>query len=156
ADAVWQRCWVTMDELLEMQRKGFYSNVSDVKPLTGADRRKDLAQRFAAQGLNPSEPPEEQKTEIELWERWTDERVVVIANREVVLRDDPNPFWHQRKPFIDYAPIERPFALQGVGIIKMMWDMNEDLGAMRRQRRDAITYSINPMLKGTENIQEDD
>jgi hypothetical protein len=38
----------------------------------------------------------------------------------------------------------------------MMWDMNEDLSALKRQRRDAITYLLNPMWKSTEGIQESD
>ena len=29
--------------------------------------------------------------------------------------------------------------MHGVGILKMMFDMNEDLSALKRQRRDAIT-----------------
>jgi len=158
AKAVWQRCWATMEELQDMQAKGFYRNVDLVQPWTGDDRRTDLATRFDAQGLSPSIVTDDSgaRAEVEVWERWEDDRLTVIAGREVVLRDEPNPFNHKRKPFIDFAPVERPFAMHGVGIIKMMFDMNEDLSALKRQRRDAITFIINPTWKATEGVKESD
>lgn len=158
APAVWQRCWVPYSYLVDMQKKGFYSGVGDVDPWGGSDdRRKDLSSRLAARNLNPSDETEDKDAaEVELWERWTDERLVVIANRENVLRDEPNPFHHMRKPFVDFTPVPRPFSMDGVGIVKMLWDMNEDLSALKRQRRDAITYTINPMWKATEGVRESD
>ena len=35
---------------------------------------------------------------VEVLEYWTPERVITVANRNVVLRDRPNPFWHGRLP----------------------------------------------------------
>ena len=158
AKAVWQRCWVPLSELKDMEKKGFYRNVDLVKPYEGeATKRTDLAVRFGAQGLSPSEITDDpDAAEVEVWERWENDRLTVIAGREVVLRDDPNPFHHKRKPFTDFCPVERPFSMHGVGIIKMLYDMNEDLGALKRQRRDAITFTINPMWKATEGIKQSD
>lgn len=152
--AVWQREWVTIGDLKE---NPYYKNTDQVQPWTGDDRRTDLAVRFSAQGLQPhtlTDQPDH--AEVEVWERWEDDRLTVIANRAVVLRDEPNPFDHKRKPFVDFCPVERPFAMHGVGIIKMMYDMNEDLSALKRQRRDAITFTINPMWKATGGIKESD
>src|SRR4051812_41167690 len=132
ARSVWQRCWVDLDHLERMADAGHYQNIGDVEPYTGLDDRVNLSARFAARGLSPREPDGGSGLGVELLERWEDDRVTVIANREVVLRDDPNPFNHKRKPYIDYTPVERPFSLDGVGIIKMMWDMNEDLSALKR------------------------
>jgi hypothetical protein len=154
--SVWQRCWVSMEHLDMMAANGHYQNVSQVQPYVSPDSRTDLATRFAQRGLAPIDPDDKANHEVELLERWEDDRVTVIANRDIVLRDDYNPFEHKRKPYIDYTPVERPFAMDGVGIIKMMWDMNEDLSALKRQRRDAITYLLNPMWKSTEGIQESD
>jgi hypothetical protein len=157
ARAVWQRSWVPLSRIQEMGKKGFYSNVDDVRPFEGDTRRIDHQTRFAAQNLNPTtETDNPENSEVELWERWEDDRLTVIANRRIVLRDDPNPFDHKRKPFVDFAPVERPFSLHGVGVIKMLFDMNEDLSALRRQRRDAITFTINPMWKATEGFKQDD
>lgn len=157
AKAVWQRCWMTMAEMKDMEAKGFFSHVSEVEPFMGDDRRTELATRFAAQGLSPSMlTSDSEQAEVEVWERWEDDRLTVIAGRSVVLRDEPNPFNHKRKPFIDFTPVERPFSIHGVGIIKMMYDMNEDLSALKRQRRDAITFIINPTWKATEGVKESD
>jgi hypothetical protein len=157
APAVWQREWVRLDELRDMEKKGFYKNVDEVRPWTGDDRRTDLAVRFAAQGIQPHTLTDQaDAAEVEVWERWEDDRLTVIANRMIVLRDEPNPFQHKRKPFVDFCPVERPFSMHGVGIIKMMYDMNEDLSALKRQRRDAITFTINPMWKATGGIKESD
>ncbi len=159
APAVWQRCWVTLDDLEQNAKASNYTNLDKIPLGATGKRQQDLEHRYADQGLNPSTVMMSSgngKSEIELWERWSDDRLVVIANRDQVIRDEINPFQHGQKPFIDFAPVERPFSMQGVGIIKMIWDMNEDLSALKRQRRDAVTFLINPMWKGTEGIDEDD
>ncbi len=156
ARSVWQRCFVSMEHVEAMAAQGHYQNVDQVQPYAPSDERTSLATRYAQRGLAPINQEDENGYEVEILERWEDDRVTVIANQDVVLRDDPNPFDHKRKPYIDYTPVERPFAMDGVGIIKMLWDMNEDLSALKRQRRDAITYLLNPMFKSTEGIQESD
>lgn len=154
APAVWQRCWTSIDDLHD---NPYYSDVDKVSAGATGDRQREKEHLYKFDGIQPSTLIEESdKGEVELWERWEDDHLTVIANRDVVIRDDPNPFVHQMKPFVDYAPIERPFRMDGVGIIKVIWDMNEDIGAMKRQRRDAVTYLINPTWKGTEGIDEDE
>lgn len=158
AHAVWQRRWVTMEYLEEMARQGIYKNVSKVSPGATGDRQTVFNRRMNAQGIAPQEViiDNDQHDMVELWERWEDDRLWVVAQRDVELRDRSNPFHHQRKPFVDYCPVERPFSMHGVGIIKVIWDQNEDLSALKRQRRDAVTYLLNPMWKGTEGIDEDE
>ena len=98
ANAVWQREWVRIDQLKEMEAKGFYKNVDQVGPWTGDDRRTDLAVRFAAQGIQPHTLTDQaDAAEVEVWERWEDDRLTVIANKMIVLRDEPNPFHPQAK-----------------------------------------------------------
>lgn len=159
APAVWQRCWVTMDRIKQMARDGHYTNIGDIEPWQGSNNaRGELARRYASQGVSPNDQRLDDKDAgmVELWERWEDDRLTVIANQEYVIRDEANPFVHSRKPYMDFAPVERPFSMHGVGIIKMLWDMNEDLSALKRQRRDAVTFLIAPMWKGTEGIKESD
>ena len=142
ASAVWQRSWCSIERLEELQRQGVYENVKKVTPGATGNRQQELEHRYADQGLSASTlmiSDDRMLDEVELWERWTDTRLCVIANRDILIRDEPNPFEHMQKPYIDYAPVERPFSMQGVGIIKMIWDMNEDLSALKRQRRDSIT-----------------
>lgn len=63
---------------------------------------------------------------IEVWEMWGSvpsdmapdglrHRVITVANRKVLLRNEPTPFWHGQIPFIAYSPSPDPHYLHGVG-----------------------------------------
>ncbi|MDO1767767.1 hypothetical protein Q2354_28065, partial [Escherichia coli] len=41
------------------------------------------------------------KNQVEILEYWEQDRLIVIANRSVVLRDTPNPFNHKQIPFVE-------------------------------------------------------
>lgn len=66
---------------------------------------------------------------VELWEMWgtvPDEFavqgcrdvVITVANNRVVLRYEPNPFWHGEKPFIAHSPCPDPHYFHGYGRIE--------------------------------------
>lgn len=42
-------------------------------------------------------------------------RVVTIANGEIILRDECNPYWHTEKPFFSYCPMPDLHNFYGVG-----------------------------------------
>jgi len=155
APAVWQRTWVTMKRLRELEKEGIYGNVDQIVP--DADGWVEAYQpQFDVQGLSPKPPtmqdPEDPNARVAVWERWTNTSVMAFANARVNLRNDPHPLGHNRKPFIDYAPIPRPFQLQGLGIIYPIEDSNDALSTLMRQVTDAITYQIAPMFKHTPGI----
>jgi hypothetical protein len=155
AKAVWQRRWLTIEELEEKAAQGVYQNIEQIAPSDANRWTQAYDPQFAAQGLVGT-PPMTQTGDtndadalIEVWERWADDRLTVIANRRVCIRDCPNPFDHKRKPFIDFTPMPRPFQLQGMSIIDTINDINESLSTLMRQISDAITLIVNPVYKST-------
>lgn len=152
ASAVWQRRWVTLEYL--RRHKDVYRDTDKVRGEDFARLRESRIGQFDPQNLQLSSwrnvESDADGAIVELWERWTDDRLVAVASphtNPVKLRDEPNPFWHGRKPYVDWAPIPRPFQLPGVGVIAPIYDLTEDLNTMRRQRRDAVTILLNPMWK---------
>jgi hypothetical protein len=157
APAVWQRSWVPLAHILQYGREGYYSNVSDVEPdgVAGIMQSRDL--QYAQQQISFTSTGTDSKTDdpemqvVELWERWSDDRLQAIASpggKPVQLRDDPTPYHHQSKPFIDWSPVPEVFQMHGIGIVAGLYDLNEELTTLRRQRLDGVHFSVNPAMKG--------
>jgi hypothetical protein len=69
--------------------------------MTGADR-------------GASMNAQSQRDMFEILEVWTDETVTVIGSRKVLLRNDPNPYWHGRKPIVIAQTRPDLFEMQGI------------------------------------------
>jgi hypothetical protein len=156
AKAVWQRRWLTLEELQAKAEQGVYQNIEQIEPSDGNRWTQAYDPQFSAQGLTATPPLTQTNVDltdadalIEVWERWADDRLTVIASRRICIRDEPNPFDHKRKPFIDFTPMPRPFQLQGMSIIDTINDINESLSTLMRQVSDAITLIVNPVYKST-------
>jgi hypothetical protein len=155
APAVWQRRWLTLGYLRQKEQEGVYQRIDEVVADGGSRWSEEYQPQFRPQGLHPTPPdPQQQGVEtsdglVEVWERWEDDRLSVIANRRVLIRDQRNPFDHCKKPFVDYSPIPRPFQLHGLGLLKIIDDSNEHLNTLMRQICDALTYTINPVFKAS-------
>jgi len=102
---------------------------------------------------------EAMKMQIEVVEYWTRERVIAVANRSVIIRDEPNPYVVAQKLImgdeeeaIDYL---MPFVVQrdyideslfyGKGEVEPIAGLQETLNDITNQNQDAITYTLNPM-----------
>jgi len=159
APFVWQRRWVTRGYLEAMQQAGHYQNVNDIGLVDATtewanSRREQLDQ----QKLSVSAPTRQKKDPediIEIWERWTNTHVHVLADprgSNILLRDEASPFHHGRKPFVDYTPIPVIGQHHGMSIVRTIYDLAEDLDTKRRQVADALTYILNPMWYITDSV----
>jgi hypothetical protein len=159
APAIWQRRWLTLGYLKERAKEGFYSTDA-VNRITMSDIgewKTAYGARFDQQGLNVSggtaEPGDQDFGDdalIEVWERWEDDRLVTVASRRYLLRDEPNPLEHKCKPFVDFTPTPRPFQITGMGAMKLIDDIGDYLNTMMRQLADNLSYLANAMFKETE------
>lgn len=83
---------------------------------------------------------------IEIIERWTRDRLVVIADRRVVIRDERNPFGHGLIPFVYARPIPRNGHVVGKSLCELIADEQVALWILGNQRLDNTELMCNAML----------
>jgi hypothetical protein len=99
---------------------------------------------------------EAEKKQIEVIEYWTNDRVISVANRTVVIQDDENPFKAKARangakfpkglmPFNWFRDYVDPSLFYAKGEIDFIGDQQELLNDITNQNNDAITYTLNQM-----------
>lgn len=83
--------------------------------------------------------------DIEILEYFSDDEWVIIANREIVVIAEENPFWHGEKPFAKLVDINVPGEFYGIGEIEPVEYLQHELNTMRNQRVDNVNIIINKM-----------
>lgn len=73
-------------------------------------------------------------------------RVVVLANRKVIVRDIPYPYWHGKKPFVKYTPFPRSYDFYGIPIIKHLERVQFYMNEFVAQKFDNQVIELNQML----------
>lgn len=113
---VFHRTWVTKEDLRRREEAGHYSDVDKVPDVRDTDFD------WTTVGERESRTAEQKKGgRIEVIEMWTRDRVVTVAERSIVLRDEPNPFDHRQIPFVVHfisADLNRFVGLSEVWSIK--------------------------------------
>ena len=135
------RTFVTYQTLERLEELGVYKNTKYVKdtrfdesradPDTVKDRELHLRNVDRTRGL------------VELVELWTDDKVVTVANQTVLLRNEPNMFWHGRKPFVTCSAIPDLFQIPGVSVVEGLASMQEMLWTLQNMRLDATRIASN-------------
>ena len=94
-----------------------------------------------------SQNPDRKFVEIlEFWDLKND-RFVVIAGREKIVRNTPIPFKHKRFPFVVGVDTPDPEHFWGISTAEVISDLNVELNAIRNNRMDKYNYIANPMWK---------
>lgn len=128
ASYVLYRSYQTLEHLRQMESAGVYRNVDQVN----VSRR---ASSMPADSVDPSFRQETKGT-VEVVEYWTCERLITVANRMVVLRDEPNPFWHGEIPFTVATTIPELYTLNGISQVETIIDLAKALTRSLNQRLD--------------------
>lgn len=119
---------------------------------TGEETDKEKKDVFMGSTLGK----EANKRQIECIEYWTEDQVIVVANRTIIIREDENPHLIAARSRGDENPKGLlPFIIQrdyvdeslfyGKGEIEPIIPAQELLNDMTNQNIDAVTYSLNPM-----------
>ena len=112
-----------MDELKEARNDQQHTTTPSASRLSGAqERNSDL---------------------IEVLEYWTDERVITVGGRAVVLDSRPNPFRIKRKPFVVCSALPDAFQMVGISVVESLAQMQEYLWTLQNQRIDALRLLTN-------------
>lgn len=92
-------------------------------------------------------PPDKNKELVELLEYWEQDRLVVVANRRVVLRDTPNPYDHKQIPFVELDDYRDPHKYYGQSELSVIDPLQREINAIRNQRRDYDNLALNPVIR---------
>lgn len=139
-DAAWviDRSWQTYDALYKKQVAGLYRNCEQLKESQNiqsyvghTDREQMLRNQDRTKGL------------IEVLEYWTDERVITVGNRKVVLSDIPNPYRHGRKPFVVCSAMPDAFQFDGISVVEALAQLQQMLWTMQNQAIDNLRLAGN-------------
>lgn len=97
--------------------------------------------------VGASNPTSEIK-KVEVFECWTDDRVITIANRNnpVIIRDQVNPFKHGKKPFEECWYIKTGRRWYGIGVGELLLDLQRLLNEWANQRIENREILLNKMF----------
>ena len=131
---------IPYSRLLELQKIGILENVERVKEFpygegekTGQERaaefQKTKVQFTGNDGENKDYP-------ILIYEMWTDEQVITLEPKsKTILRKEPNPFSHKRKPFVLFRPQPEDGVFYGLPPVIDVKDLQKDLIDVRHYRK---------------------
>jgi hypothetical protein len=71
--------------------------------------------------------------------------VVTVANKQQVIRLDPNVFWHGNMPFVDFNYTYVPSELFGIGAIESFRDLQTALNVITNMDLDNWSMMVNQM-----------
>jgi len=133
------RYWEDRHELKEKEKKGVYKNIDKVIEDNRADDSYDTLLQV---GFSDSD---QRRKGVEILEYWTDDWVVRVANKNIVISSQPNPYFHRKKPFAEWDYIRIPNEFYSVGVPEAIQDLQAELNTTRNQRIDNVSFVLNKM-----------
>lgn len=129
--------------LKELQDNPNYKNTDKIKSANYADEYLDKLNRY-----HDNIPQKDKhKDLVEILEYWEQDRLIVIANRGVVLRDSPNPYNHKELPFVELDDYRDPHSLYGQSELSVIDPLQREINSIRNQRRDYDNLALNPVVR---------
>lgn len=126
-----------------------YKNVDQIKMTeksgTTSFLNNDLNEQTRYDGAKPG--PDGAKKEVEVLEYWESDRLIVVANGSVVLRDTPNPYNHKQIPFVELDDYRDPHKYYGQSELSVIDPLQREINAIRNQRRDYDNLQLNPVIR---------
>jgi hypothetical protein len=156
AEYVVHRVFRTKEHIKRMAQNGIYKNIEKIGNSFSPTSSDEIGSEERMSSIGLSKSPKQQD-KIELLEYWTDERIIVVANRSAIIRNEPNPFWHGKKPFIRIVDHPVPHEYYGIGEIEPIEYLQYELNDTRNQRMDNVNLVLNRMwkvLRGSDIIPE--
>lgn len=142
--------------LAELEEAGYYKNLKKLKRYVDSKIEKspeETSRHELAFGYRGDH--DETVDKIEIWEMWDRDGLTVMAAGEVVIREQSNPFWHGKKPFISLRDSIIPHEFYGKGEIEPVIKLQHALNTVQNQIIDNRTQVLMNMWKITgENVDE--
>lgn len=150
------RSWMNKDDLREMGQGKYpvYAN-TERDEIQGSEDTfvQSRSDRYAARGITNANTTKKDQVELlEFWGKYDvdgdgikEEAHIVIANRQVLIKAQPNPFHHQKRPIIRGVLFPAPKEWYGIGLVEPVISEVHELNTLRRQRIDNINLVLNRM-----------
>lgn len=153
------RTWRTLEYLKQKQKEGVYKNIKLIENMQQSGSfEDDKSSRREAANLNDGQYYVPNNDMIEILEYWEDGRVVCVAGRSVVIRDEVNPYDHNKKIFVECVMIRPPHEFYGIGVLEPIQTLVKELNDRRNQRMDNVTLVLNKqfIIENGQNVDEDE
>ncbi len=138
----------TIEELEGLQTQGVYKNINKVKQVKGTTDFDYGDERYKNVDIkSPSTVEDKHSNKVLLYEYWEDNRIITIAEEQVVIRDSVNPYWHCKKPFVMARICPVPNEIYGIGLMEMVKCLQNELNDVRNARMDNVKLALNKMWK---------
>lgn len=152
AQHVIHRCWYSLEQLRQLERSGFISNVSQLVDTNSmekeyTDRETEVFHVDRTKDL------------VEVLEHWCyrDGQVwrCLVGNRAVELRGrEANPFWHGDYPFITTSSMSYPFSIRGTSDVELIEQLQEIIWELTNQRLDNVELINNAIYLIRSDIED--
>lgn len=162
-EAAWviHRYWLDLDDIEQMAKDGIFDTAC-VSKLRGAGMNKEVESSFQERysvyrNYTEFETRRAEKFSkpVEITEMWgmvpselapngVRMRVISIGNRNVRMRNRPNPYWHGELPFIAYCPMPDPHYFHGMGKCEVGEKMQLTANRFANQKLDAMDLWSDP------------
>lgn len=140
------RTWTTMEHLRMMEAAGVYSSIDDLTETSGG--KQDV--------LTDTYIQRDRKNRIELVEYHTRDRLIVMANRRVVIRDEPNLFWHGKLPFVVASPNPDLYSMEGLSDVDLVLDLQAARWELLNQTIDNTRLLNNAIVMIRDTVDDPD
>lgn len=159
ADWLADRAYMTMARVRELESLGVFKEgtAAKLEETSLSQQGKPGERRRYDEG--GSSGPLRTKGLVEVIERWSPSGVCAVGNRQVLMREDENPFWHGRMPYIWSTAIPNPFQVNGKSIVSVLSPIQAMLWFISNQSLDNLKllnnliYAVRSDLDDAESFQ---
>lgn len=149
------------DQIKALMQSGIYRKI-DLKKVdyhTTTQHEQNYRQR--RQNVIGSNEPQQASTEgdeiasgmYDLCEHWTDDEVITLVGtfggNQKVLRQDPNPFHHGKKPYTMWQYLDLANEVWAMPMSRQLEGVQSELNMIRRMRSDALLQSLRRMWRAS-------
>ena len=122
---------------------GIYHNVDELLKAGTTDIPQTTAQQRFLSGAGGSGDSRSirYKDLFEILEIWTDDTVTTIGARKILLRHNPNPYWHGRKPIVLAQTRPDLFEMQGVPETELVDHLQQSMWTLQNMTIDNLNLT---------------
>jgi hypothetical protein len=138
----WEQCGYCLyrtfhltSSLRQLEADGVYRSIDQVAETRGPSNTNSVT----GMGLDRS-------GRVEVVEFWTRDRLITVANRSVVIQDEPNPYWHSELPFVIGTSTPDLYGLMGRSVADLLKPLQAMVWALMNQRLDGSRLALMPLF----------